>query len=94
MDPSLAGDMYTMIGDMYMGSRECDQEKSKINDRARFIAAYDMFAKAGNRSRMAAARAQYPAFSDIFEDNREEGEKIKVGCWIQTTVSLQRRPEN
>ena len=93
-EPSTAADMYTMIGELYLGSSECDKKVSQIDDRARFIAAYDMFVKAGNRSRMAIARENFPAFSDIFSDNREVGEKIKVGCWIQTTVSLQRRPEN
>jgi hypothetical protein len=53
-----------------------------------------MFVKAGNRSRMKVARDNFPAYSDIFTANREEGEKITVGCWIQATVSLQRRPEN
>jgi len=93
-EPSTASDMYTMIGELYLGSTECDKKKSQIDDRARFIAAYDMFVKAGNRSRMKVARENFPAYSDIFTANREEGEKVKVGCWIQTTVSLQRRPEN
>jgi tetratricopeptide (TPR) repeat protein len=93
-EPSTAPDMYTMIGELYLGSSECDKKVSKIDDRARFIAAYDMFVKAGNRSRMKVARENFPAFSDIFSANREEGEKVTIGCWIQTTVSLQRRPEN
>ena len=93
-EPSTAADMYTMIGELYLGSSECDKKVSQIDDRARFIAAYDMFVKAGNRSRMKVARENFPAYSDIFTANREEGEKITVGCWIQATVSLQRRPEN
>ncbi len=92
-DPSLAGDMYTLIGDMYMGSSECDQKKSQIDDRARFIAAFDMYAKANNRAKMAQAKQQFPTISDIFTANREEGESISVGCWIGGSVSLQRRPE-
>ncbi len=93
-DPSLASDMYTMIGEMYMGSSECDKKTSQIDDRARFIAAYEMFVKAGNRSRMAAAKEQFPTISDIFTANREEGENLKVACWINATVKLQRRPDS
>lgn len=93
-EPSTAADMYTMIGELYLGSSECDKKVSQIDDRARFIAAYDMFVKAGNRSRMQVARENFPAYSDIFTANREEGEKITVGCWIQTSVALVRRPEN
>lgn len=93
VDPSLESDMYELIGDMIMGSSECDQKQSQIDDRARFIAAYDYYAKAGNRSKMAQAQAQFPSMSDIFEDNKKEGDNIKVGCWIQTTVQLKRRPK-
>lgn len=93
VDPSLESEMYELIGDMMMSSSECDQKASQIDDRARFIAAYDYYAKAGNRSKMAQAQAQFPTMSEIFTANKEEGENIKVGCWIQTTVQLKRRPE-
>lgn len=93
VDPSLESEMFELIGDMMMASSECDQKQSQIDDRARFIAAYDYYAKAKNRSKMAQAQAQFPTISDIFTANKEEGETIKVGCWIQTTVQLKRRPE-
>ncbi len=92
IDPTLAPEMYVMIGDMIMGSSECDKQVSQVDDRARFIAAFDYYAKAGNSPKMNSARAQFPTISDIFTANREEGESVRVGCWINTTVKLQKRP--
>lgn len=93
VDPSLKKSMYTMIGDMIMGSNECDQKLSQVDDRARFIAAYDYYAIAGNGSKMNSAKEQFPTIGDIFTVNKEEGESIKVGCWIQKSVKLQKRPQ-
>lgn len=93
VDPTLKEDMYTMIGDMAMASSSCDKLQSQVDDRARFIAAYDYYAAAGNGLKMAQAKAQFPTISDIFTANKEEGDAIQVGCWIQKTVKLQRRPE-
>ena len=92
IDPTLAPEMYVMIGDMIMGSSECDKQVSQIDDRARFIAAYNYYAKAGNSPKMSSAKAQFPTISDIFTANKEEGESVSVGCWINTTVKLQKRP--
>lgn len=92
VDPGLKESMYTMIGDMIMGSNECDKKVSQIDDRARFIAAFDYYAIAGNGAKMNSAKQQFPTISDIFTANKEEGETINVGCWIQKTVKLQKRP--
>ncbi len=92
VDPALAEDMYVMIGDMMMSSSECDKQVSQIDDRARFIAAYNYYAKSGNGAKMASARAQFPTISDIFTANKEEGETIAVGCWIKESVKLRKRP--
>ena len=93
VDPTLAGDMYTMIGDMVMSSSECDGKTSQVDDRARFIVAYDYYQKAGDRLKMSQAKAQYPTIGDIFTANREEGESVFVGCWIKKNAKLARRPE-
>ncbi|MCO6359062.1 hypothetical protein BXY85_1529 [Roseivirga pacifica] len=93
VDPTLKEDMYTMIGDMVMASSSCDKLQSQVDDRARFIAAYDYYAAAGNAAKMSQAKAQFPTIGDIFTANKEEGQTIQVGCWIQKSVKLQRRPE-
>ncbi len=92
-DPTLAGEMNEMIGDMIMSSSECDAQKSQVDDRARFIVAYSYYQKAGNRLKMSQAKAQYPTIGDIFTANKQEGESVFVGCWIQKNAKLTRRPE-
>ncbi|WP_420388340.1 tetratricopeptide repeat protein [Roseivirga sp.] len=93
VDPTLKADMYELIGDMVMASTQCDQKQSQVDDRARYIAAYDYYAVAGNTLKMSQAKAQFPTISDIFTENKKEGDSMTVGCWINKTVKLQRRPD-
>ncbi|MEL7004562.1 MAG: hypothetical protein AAFN93_17780 [Bacteroidota bacterium] len=85
---------YLLIGDLYFYSfDQCKQEKSRVDDRAVYLAAYDMYQKAGSSSRMKSAQAQFPSIGEMFELNKQEGETIQVGCWINTSTTLRRRPE-
>lgn len=93
-DPSFS-DAYKLIGDLYMGSfDDCKQEKSQVMDRAVFIAAYEQYRKAGYTTGMNNAKEQFPSISDIFNEAMEEGQSVTIGCWINTTVTLERRPAN
>lgn len=93
-DPSYK-DAYKLIGDLYMGSfDDCKQEQSQVQDRAIFIAAYNEYRKAGNNAGMSAAKAQFPSIEDIFNEGKKEGESLTIGCWMNVTVSLERRPAN
>ena len=96
VDPTLKEDMYVLIGDMVFGSTECDGKVSQVDDRARYIAAYEYYLQAGNGSiaklKQANAMQQFPTIGDIFTVDKEEGQSIRVGCWIQKTVSLRKRP--
>lgn len=86
---------YNLIGDLYMGSfNDCKGGESKVKDRAVFLAAYEMYQKGGDREKMAAAKAQFPSIDEIFSENKEEGQSITVGCWINETVQIERRPAN
>ncbi len=86
-------DAYKLIGDLYMNSfNDCKQGVSKVEDRAIFIAAYKMYQKAGSSSSMAAAKAQFPSIDEIFSEGYEEGQTLTVGCWVNETVTLERRP--
>ena len=76
-----------------MSSSECDKQQSQVDDRARFIAAYEYYQKAGNRLKMSQAQAQFPTIGDIFTASKEEGSSVFVGCWIQKSVKLARRPD-
>jgi len=91
-DPSLK-DAYTLIGNLYMHSfQECKQGVSKVEDRLVFIAAYYQFEKAGNTSAMQSAKEQFPSTEEMFELTLSEGQSMTVGCWINETVKLMKRP--
>lgn len=95
LDPSKANEAYTYVANMYMNSfDDCSKKESMIDDRSIFMAAYDMYQKAGNTKGMAEAKAQLPTISDIFTVNKQEGESIKVGCWINVTTTIKTRPSN
>ncbi|KYG83514.1 hypothetical protein [Roseivirga echinicomitans] len=93
IDPTLKEEMYTLIGDMVMQSTECDQQKSQVDDRAKFIVAYEYYTKGGNQLKASQAKAQFPSGGEIFTEGKELGDSVTVGCWIQQTVKLQKRPE-
>lgn len=91
-DPTMS-EAYSLIGDMYFGSQECQEKESKVKDFAIYIAAYKMYERAGDREGMNRAKQYFPTINDIFSENYEEGQTIQVGCWINESVVLQRRPE-
>ncbi|MFY0687297.1 MAG: tetratricopeptide repeat protein [Cyclobacteriaceae bacterium] len=88
------GDMsgYNIIGNLYFTSSEsCAGKESITKDRSLFIAAYNMYQKAGNSEQMLACKEQFPSKEEIFNENYEAGDKIIVECWINETVSLATR---
>lgn len=82
---------YTFIGDLYFNSFAICKGGNVLEERALFIAAYDMYEKGGNTSKMAMAKEQFPSAEDIFTYNKEVGDEFQVGCWINVTVRLQKR---
>jgi len=83
---------YEKIGDLYLGSgKDCAKGVSLAEDRLVYIAAYDMYAKAGDQQKMNAARAQFPSVTELFELNWKEGESKSISCWISETVILKTR---
>lgn len=83
---------YEKIGDLYSASfDDCSKKESMAQDRLIYIAAYDMYARAGNSQKMAAAKAQFPSKEDIFLLNWQAGQEKSTGCWIGETVSLRTR---
>ena len=86
---------YTLIGNLYMSSfDECKKNELKTDDYAIFIAAHKMFKLAGDSKNAAAAKAYFPTIADMFNENYEEGQSFQVGCWVNESVVLERRPEN
>ena len=93
VEPSMSK-AYKLIGDLYFNSfDDCKKLENRVDDRAIYLVAYDMYEKAGNKRMMDAARAQFPSIGEIFELNLEEGKSITVGCWINESTILRRRPE-
>ncbi|MEJ0054858.1 MAG: hypothetical protein WDN75_03925 [Bacteroidota bacterium] len=56
-----------------------------------YLAAYEMYQRAGNSALMSRAKAQFPSKEDIFLLNWLVGSSQKVGCWIGETVTLKTR---
>lgn len=91
VDPNIASKAYTHIGNLYLNAQECYGKESLVEDRAIYLAAYKMYQKAGNQEAMAIAAKQFPSAEEIFNENKKVGDQIRVGCWINETVTLQKR---
>jgi len=90
-DPSLK-EAWTLIGNLYYTSyNACKKSQNVVEDRAVFFAAFEMYRNAGNREAMNSAKAQFPTMEEIFTYNMEVGQPIKVGCWINEVVTIQKR---
>ncbi len=86
---------FKLIGDLYLTSFEtCKKGESRVEDRAVYIAAYEMYKKAGDTKMMKIAQNQFPTMEDIFNKLLDVGQNIKVGCWINETVKIQKRVES
>lgn len=95
LDSELAKEAYSFVAGMYMGSfNDCAKKQSQIEDRAIFMAAYDLYQRAGDSAGMNNAKAQFPTVSDVFTANKKEGDAIKVGCWIQANTTIRTRPSD
>ncbi|MBI3218248.1 MAG: tetratricopeptide repeat protein [Bacteroidetes bacterium] len=86
-------DGFEKIGDLYYFSfAECSRKQSLAEDRLVYIAAYDMYAKAGSQDKMKSARGQFPSVTELFELNWKEGDVKKIDkCWVGETVTLRTR---
>lgn len=83
---------YNLLGNLYFTSYEdCKAGESKVIDRAIFIAAFDMYAKAGNTTQMQAAKEQFPSVEEIFNEGYETGDEVKINCWVSKSVQLKTR---
>jgi tetratricopeptide (TPR) repeat protein len=90
-DPSNK-EAWEKIGDLYANSMsECKKLESQAQDRLIFIAAYEMYAKAGASSKMANVKEQFPSKEDIFLYNWKVGEVKSTGCWVGEAVALRTR---
>ncbi|MEC7878216.1 MAG: hypothetical protein VX499_04565 [Bacteroidota bacterium] len=85
-------DAYKLIGNLYMSSYDdCREGKSRVKDRLVFIAAYNMYKRGGLTGKANQAREQFPSMEEIFNENLEVGESMNTGCWINESVTLNKR---
>ena len=90
-DPSNV-EPYSYIGVLYSNSvNECAEKVNKAQDRLIYIAAYNMYKKAGDTKRMESAKEQFPSVEEIFEVNWDKGQVMTVGCWVNESVILDTR---
>lgn len=83
---------FERVGDLYYGSfDQCAKRESQVEDRMVYLAAYEMYQRAGNSEKMAAAKAQFPSIEDIFTAGLKEGDTKQAGCWIGESVTLKAR---
>ena len=83
---------YSLIGDVYMkhGVATCGGD-NELEKRLVYLAAYDMYEKAGNSSKMNMAKQQFPTMEQIFTQNHNVGDKMNTGCWINKSVTLRKK---
>lgn len=86
-----ASEAYELIGDMYFTSGGDCKGENPVLTRAIYLAAYDMYEKAGLKSKMNQAEAQFPSAEEIFTHNYTEGQSISTGCWVGETVKIRKR---
>ena len=91
MDPTKK-EAYSRIGYLYYQSFEqCSGKDDIVQDRAVFLAAYDMFERGGNQKMMNSAKEQFPSKEEIFTYNYTTGDNLKVNCWISISTSIRSR---
>ncbi|MBX2965311.1 MAG: hypothetical protein KF845_04135 [Cyclobacteriaceae bacterium] len=83
---------YEKIGDLYYNSiNDCKKEVSMAEDRLVYLAAYDMYQRAGESKKMAMAKEQFPSKEEIFLVNWKAGDTQRVACWVNESVTIRTR---
>ncbi len=84
---------YRLIGDLYVSSyNSCMGGKSRLVDQGVYLAAYEMYQKAGDQEKMEMISKHFPSAEDIHAENLKIGDQIQVCCWINEMVTIRRRP--
>ncbi len=84
-------EIYSFVGDLYYNNAESCTSENTLQNRSVYIAAYNMYQKGGNTTGMTNAKAQFPSMEELFVQNKNVGDMINTGCWINENVALQKR---
>ncbi len=87
-----ASEAYRFIGNLYVKSFEQCKSDDVLKTRSVFIAAYNMYEKAGATKKMSEMKQSFPSADDIYSASKNIGDVVSTGCWINETVKLQKRP--
>jgi tetratricopeptide (TPR) repeat protein len=90
-DAKFAAKAYNLIGDLYYNSWQLCNNKNPVLRRVIYIAAYEMYQRAGNSTMMAKAKRQFPDITVAHTYGMERGQMVSVGCWIGGKVKLMLR---
>lgn len=82
---------YTFIGDLYFNNANTCSTGDVVKDRSIYIAAFNMYSKAGNNAGIAQSKAQFPSMEELFLISKKPGDNLNTGCWINENVVLQIR---
>ena len=83
---------YSLIGNLYYNSfNDCRRGENPVHDRTVYIAAYEMYSRAGDQDAMRRAHEQFPSMEDIFTYNMQVGDPYRIGCWINEEVRIDKR---
>ena len=89
--PETAQGAYNLMGGLYLSSyQDCRKGVSKVEDKAIYILAYEMYQKAQNKKKMAECQQRFPTVEDMFELGKAEGEVVRISCWFNEEVTLRR----
>ena len=82
---------YTLIGNLYVSSYEECKSDNPVISRSLFIAAADMYKKAGNTAKANELKANFPSKEEVFLYQKKVGDKVDTGCWVHETVAIETR---
>lgn len=89
---------YAIIGNMYMnsfsscGETSAEVKSNPVKTQAVYLAAYEMFQKAGDQQGMSRAAARFPTAEQIFTQGLQEGDKVSLDhCWIEGSYTIRKR---
>ncbi|NVJ48048.1 MAG: hypothetical protein HWE07_13010, partial [Cytophagia bacterium] len=89
LDAEQSSTAYSFIGNLYLSSfDDCADRYDKVQDKAVYLVAYDMFALAKDAKGMEEAQLRFPTRTEAFDLNMDDGDEIDVGCWIQRKTKL------
>ncbi|TAF67071.1 MAG: hypothetical protein EAZ55_05270 [Cytophagales bacterium] len=86
-DGTQAGKAYSFVGYLYLASGSECTNSNPVIAKAVYIAAYNMFKRAGDGTGMAKAQAYFPTKEDVFSQAMG-GQTVAVPCWVGESVQI------